>query len=123
MESQAIAFVGYGGVGGARAIEHLRGVAIELQMAPIKHEVNIAWSPISASIQHGRRSMIIPILRRRARRCSITSFGGRTRLRPRAVGCSVKARHWVNGPHEHVTQEIQRRAAAPRGRVVRELIC
>ncbi|MEJ0024001.1 MAG: NAD(P)H-dependent oxidoreductase [Alphaproteobacteria bacterium] len=26
-----IAFVGYGGVGGARAIEHLRGVAVELQ--------------------------------------------------------------------------------------------
>jgi NAD(P)H-dependent FMN reductase len=37
-----IAFVGYGGVGGARAIEHLRGSAIELQMAPIKAEVNIA---------------------------------------------------------------------------------
>lgn len=37
-----IAFVGYGGSGGVRAIEHLRGVAIELQMAPIKHEVNIA---------------------------------------------------------------------------------
>lgn len=37
-----IAFVGYGGVGGARAIEQLRGIAVELQMAPIKQEVNIA---------------------------------------------------------------------------------
>lgn len=36
-----VAFVGYGGSGGVRAIEHLRGVAVELQMAPIKHEVNI----------------------------------------------------------------------------------
>ncbi len=40
-----IAFVGYGGVGAARAIEHLRAVAIELQMAPIKPEVNIAMEP------------------------------------------------------------------------------
>jgi NAD(P)H-dependent FMN reductase len=40
-----IAFVGYGGVGAARAIEHLRGIAIELQLAPIKHEVNIAMEP------------------------------------------------------------------------------
>lgn len=30
-----VAFVGYGGVGGARAIEHLRGVVIELEMASI----------------------------------------------------------------------------------------
>ena len=37
-----IAFVGYGGSGGVRAVEHLRGVAFELQMAPVKHEVNIA---------------------------------------------------------------------------------
>ena len=49
-----IAFVGYGGVGAARAIEHLRGVAIELQMAPIKHEVNIAMEPFLGIIQHGR---------------------------------------------------------------------
>jgi NAD(P)H-dependent FMN reductase len=33
--------VGYGGVGGARAIEQLRGVVIELQMASVKQEVNI----------------------------------------------------------------------------------
>jgi NAD(P)H-dependent FMN reductase len=40
-----IAFAGYGGVGGARAIEQLRGVVIGLQMAPIKFEVNIAMVP------------------------------------------------------------------------------
>lgn len=36
-----VAFVGYGGVGGARAIEQLRQVAIELQMAPLKAAVHI----------------------------------------------------------------------------------
>lgn len=49
-----IAFVGYGGVGGARAIEHLRGIAVELQMAPIKHEVNIAMEPYLGIIQQGK---------------------------------------------------------------------
>lgn len=46
-----IAFVGYGAVGGARAIEHMRGVAIELQMAPVKHEVNICREPFARVLQ------------------------------------------------------------------------
>ncbi|GGL66991.1 NADPH-dependent FMN reductase [Wenxinia marina] len=33
--------VGYGGVGAARAAEHLRGIGVELQMAPIRHAVHI----------------------------------------------------------------------------------
>jgi NAD(P)H-dependent FMN reductase len=49
-----IAFVGYGGVGAARAIEHLRGVAIELQMAPIKQEVNIGIEPFLAVLTKGQ---------------------------------------------------------------------
>jgi len=49
-----IAFVGYGGVGAARAIEHLRGIAIELQMAPIKHEVNIGIEPFLGVLTHGK---------------------------------------------------------------------
>jgi NAD(P)H-dependent FMN reductase len=53
-QRKPIAFVGYGGVGGARAIEHLRGVAIELQMAPLKHEVNIAMEPFLGILRHGR---------------------------------------------------------------------
>ena len=44
-QRKPIAFVGYGGVGAARAIETLRGVVIELQMAPIKQEVNIGMEP------------------------------------------------------------------------------
>jgi NAD(P)H-dependent FMN reductase len=49
-----IAFVGHGGVGGARAIEQLRQVAIELQMAPIKHEVNIAREPYLGVVTQGK---------------------------------------------------------------------
>ncbi len=33
--------MGYGGVGGARAIEHLRGIAVELQMVPLRNAVHL----------------------------------------------------------------------------------
>ena len=33
---------GYGGVGAARAIEHLRAIGVELQMVPVRTSVNIA---------------------------------------------------------------------------------
>jgi NAD(P)H-dependent FMN reductase len=36
-----VAFVGYGNAGGARSIEQLRQVAIELEMAPVKRAVAI----------------------------------------------------------------------------------
>jgi NAD(P)H-dependent FMN reductase len=49
-----IAFVGYGGVGAARAIEHLRGIVVELRMVPIKYEVNIAMEPYLAYVQGGK---------------------------------------------------------------------
>lgn len=39
--NKPVGFVSYGGVGGARAIEHLRQIVIELQMAPISNSVNI----------------------------------------------------------------------------------
>jgi hypothetical protein len=41
-------------VGAARAIEHLRGTVIELQMAPIKHEVNIAMEPYLGVVQKSK---------------------------------------------------------------------
>src|SRR5712691_4322245 len=52
-QRKPIAFVGYGGVGAARAIETLRGVVIELQMAPIRHEVNIAMEPYLGVVRDG----------------------------------------------------------------------
>jgi len=36
-----VGFVSYGGVGGARAVEHLRQIAVELEMAPIRNAVHI----------------------------------------------------------------------------------
>lgn len=39
--NKPVGFVSYGGVGGARAVEQLRGVAVELQMAPIRNAVHI----------------------------------------------------------------------------------
>jgi NAD(P)H-dependent FMN reductase len=53
-QRKPIAFVGYGGVGAARAIEDLRGVVIELQMAPIKQEVNIGMEPYLGILRSGR---------------------------------------------------------------------
>jgi NAD(P)H-dependent FMN reductase len=36
-----VTFVGWGNVGGARAIEQLREVAVEFEMAPLRHAVHI----------------------------------------------------------------------------------
>jgi NAD(P)H-dependent FMN reductase len=36
-----VTFVGYGAVGGSRAIEQLRQVVVELEMAPIRHAVHL----------------------------------------------------------------------------------
>ena len=55
-----VGFVGYGGVGAARAIEVLRGVTIELQMAPLKHEVNIAATDFLGLLLHGKTMADFP---------------------------------------------------------------
>jgi len=47
---KAIGFVSWGSVGGARAIEQLRGVAIELQLAPIRTSVHIPAPVYMAAI-------------------------------------------------------------------------
>lgn len=39
--NKPVAFVSYGGVGGARAVEQLRLNAVELQMAPIREAIHI----------------------------------------------------------------------------------
>jgi NAD(P)H-dependent FMN reductase len=36
-----ITFVGWGNVGGARAIEQLREVAVEFELAPLRHAVHV----------------------------------------------------------------------------------
>lgn len=49
-----IAFVGYGGVGAARAIEQLRLVAVELQMAPVRNAVHIGMVEFLGIWQQGK---------------------------------------------------------------------
>jgi len=49
-----IAFVGYGGVGAARAIEQLRLNAVELQMAPIRNAVHIGMVEFMGILQQGK---------------------------------------------------------------------
>jgi NAD(P)H-dependent FMN reductase len=51
---KAVAFVGYGSVGGARAVEQLRLNAIELQMAPIRAAVHIQW-PVYMEVTKGKK--------------------------------------------------------------------
>jgi len=49
-------FVGYGSVGGARAVEQLRLIAVELQMAPVKSAVHIAWGDFLA-VRQGEKKL------------------------------------------------------------------
>ncbi len=49
-----VSFVGYGAVGGARAIEQLRLNVIELQMAPIRNAVHIQWPVYLAVAKEGK---------------------------------------------------------------------
>ncbi|MER8579762.1 NAD(P)H-dependent oxidoreductase [Mesorhizobium sp. M0189] len=53
---KAAGFVGYGSVGGARAVEQLRLHAIELQMAPVKSAVHIAWAEFLA-VKQGEKKL------------------------------------------------------------------
>jgi NAD(P)H-dependent FMN reductase len=53
--NKPVAFVGYGGVGGARAVEQLRLNAIELQMAPIRTAVHIQMQVYFAVIKDGKK--------------------------------------------------------------------
>ena len=47
--------MGYGGVGGARAVEQLRLNAIELQMAPIRTAVHIQIPAYLAVLKEGKK--------------------------------------------------------------------
>jgi NAD(P)H-dependent FMN reductase len=48
-----ITFVGWGNVGGARAIEQLRTVAVEFEMAPLRHAVHVMADVMIAARQSG----------------------------------------------------------------------
>jgi NAD(P)H-dependent FMN reductase len=57
-----VAFVAYGGVGGARAVEQLRLNAIELQMAPIRSAVHIQIPVYLAVLKEGKSLSDFPEL-------------------------------------------------------------
>jgi len=56
------AAVGYGGVGAARAIEHLRSICIELQMAPTRTAVHVGGADFMAVWQQGQDLASLPHL-------------------------------------------------------------
>jgi NAD(P)H-dependent FMN reductase len=56
------AFVGYGGVGGARAVEHLRLICIELQMAPTRSGVHIGGADFIGMYMQGKTFADMPHL-------------------------------------------------------------
>ena len=47
-------FVGYGGVGGARAVEHLRNILAEMHVASLKHAVHIGMVEMIGMLREGR---------------------------------------------------------------------
>jgi NAD(P)H-dependent FMN reductase len=60
------AVVGYGGVGAARAVEQLRLMAIELQMAPTRTGVHIQGADFMAVWQNGKDIAELPYLQQNA---------------------------------------------------------
>jgi NAD(P)H-dependent FMN reductase len=63
-----IGFVGYGGVGAARAIEQLRLIAIELQMVPVARAVHIGMVESLGIMQRGKTFEDFPHLAQAAHR-------------------------------------------------------
>lgn len=57
-----IAFVGYGGVGAARAVEHLRLVSAELQMVSVRSAVHIGMVEFMGVWQQGKTFEDFPYL-------------------------------------------------------------
>ena len=55
--NKPVAFVSYGAVGGARSIEQLRLVSVELQMAPIRNAINIPWTMLVAVRESGIQAL------------------------------------------------------------------
>ncbi len=62
-----VSFVGYGGVGGARAVEQLRLSAIELQMAPIRTAIHILFPAYLAVVKEGKKLSDFDYLNQNAR--------------------------------------------------------
>jgi NAD(P)H-dependent FMN reductase len=62
MARKPAAFVAYGAVGGARAVEHLRGLVVELSMVPTRAAVHIGWEPMKGMLFDGKGFEDFPYL-------------------------------------------------------------
>ncbi|WFP73701.1 NAD(P)H-dependent oxidoreductase [Mesorhizobium sp. WSM4906] len=62
MHRKPATFVGYGGVGGSRAVEHLRHILAELQMATLKYAVHIGATELIGMLREGRTMADFPHL-------------------------------------------------------------
>jgi NAD(P)H-dependent FMN reductase len=63
---KAAAYVGYGSVGGARAVEHLRLVSVELQLAPVRTGVHIQGADFMATWKEGKNLKDLPHMQQNA---------------------------------------------------------
>ena len=56
------AFVAYGAVGGARAVEHLRQIVVELSMVPLNRAVHVNMEPFLGMMREGKDFADYPYL-------------------------------------------------------------
>lgn len=59
---KAASFVAYGGSGGTRAVEHLRGILAELQVASLKFPVHIGMNEMLGIMREGKTMADFPYL-------------------------------------------------------------
>ncbi len=54
MEHKPVAFAAYGTAGGARAVEHLRGLVVELSAVPTRLAIHINMEPLIGMLREGK---------------------------------------------------------------------
>lgn len=62
LQRKPATFVGYGGVGGSRAVEHLRHILAELHVATLKHAVHVGMVEMIGMFREGRTMADYPHL-------------------------------------------------------------
>lgn len=67
LNRKPVAFVGYGGAGGARAVEHLRLILVEQQAAPLRNAVHIGLAEFLGMLQQGKTFADYPYLEQSAK--------------------------------------------------------
>jgi NAD(P)H-dependent FMN reductase len=60
------AYLGYGNTGGARAVEHLRNISVEMQLAPVRNGIHIGRDPLLAILREGKTFDDFPYLAEQA---------------------------------------------------------